>query len=123
MSLPQTYKAFISYGLGKEPQIEELPLPQPGKNQILVKVAFAPVNPADVKTSTGIYPVNIKPPHGVGLEGSGTVVAVGEDLSVPHQVGDKVHIASVGTYSQYMLVQAEECRKIKGDLSLEEAAS
>ena len=59
----------------------ELPMPQPGPGEVLVKVAFAGVNRPDVIQRMGFYP----PPPGAspvpGLEISGEVVALGEGAS------------------------------------------
>ena len=56
---------------------EQRPLPKPGQNEILIKVAAAGVNRPDVAQRTGNYP----PPPGAsdipGLEIAGEVVALG----------------------------------------------
>ena len=121
-SLPQTYHMLTS-GDDKTPRLEQVPLPKPGKNQILVKMAFAPINQTDLINLGGGYRLSPNPPYPVGLEGSGTVVAVGEDLQAPHKVGDRVHVHSVGTLAQYCIANSEDCAPIKGDLSFEDAAS
>ncbi len=58
--------------------VTELPVPVPNASQVLVKVAAAGVNRADLAQRAGIYP----PPPGespiLGLEVAGTVVAVGD---------------------------------------------
>ncbi|MDO5746235.1 MAG: zinc-binding dehydrogenase [Actinomycetaceae bacterium] len=65
----------IGSGLG----LVELPIPRPGKNQVLIKVAYAGVNRADTLQAAGHYP----PPKGIsnvlGLECSGTIVAICHD--------------------------------------------
>jgi len=123
MSLPETYKAIISDEKG-EPLSKEFPLPKPSTNQVLIQVAFAPINPTDLMKLKGFYG---KPSdHAsslIGSEGSGTVVAVGDGLKIPHKVGDRVHITS-GTWGQYLLIDSEKVYPIlQVDLSLEDAAS
>lgn len=122
MSLPEKFKVILVQGPGKEPTLEEVPLPKPGKNQVLVKVEFTPINPSDTMTIEGVYPVSAKPPHPVGFEGSGTIAALGEDLKVPHQVGDKVYMSGFGTFGQYLVTASESCSKIQEGISLEEAS-
>lgn len=61
--------------------------------------------------------------HLVGLEGSGTVVAIGENPKLAHKIGDRVHVAGLGTHGQYFLTNSENCISIEGGLSFEEAAS
>ena len=62
------------------------PVPEPGAGEVLIKVAAAGVNRPDVMQRKGLYP----PPPGAtdvpGLEVSGTVVSVGQNVSKPpHQ--------------------------------------
>jgi NADPH2:quinone reductase len=121
-SLPQTYRALISKD-DKQPHLEDIPLSKPGKNQVLVKMAFAPLNQTDLINIAGGYRITTNPPYPVGWEGSGTVAAIGEDLKVGFQVGDRVHVHSGGSLAQYCLSSSEDCAPIKGDLSFEEAAS
>ena len=47
------------------------PVPQPGPNQILVKMAASPVNPADIGFLAGRYGVRKALPVVLGWEGSG----------------------------------------------------
>ena len=121
-SLPETYKAIIKVKPGETPKIDTLPLPKPGNNQILVKVAFAPINPADILSLTGQYGSQSQDFNLVGLEGSGTVVALGENLKIPYTVGQKVHLRGPGTYGQYILVETTAAWPVQGSLSLEQAA-
>src|SRR4051812_34589445 len=109
MSLPETYRALVSQGKGQNPIVKELPVPKPGKNQVLVKMEFSPLNPSDIGVMKGTYRMDTK--HEillVGFEGSGTVAAVGEDLNIPHKVGDRVHVQGLGTIGQYLLTISEE---------------
>jgi len=122
ISLPETYNALIS---GEQPKVESRPLPQPGNNQILVKIAFAPLNPSDIVTMHGtLYAKTIHQGAGlVGVEGSGTVVALGENLKVPFTLGQKVHVIGPGTMAQYLVVDTFNAWPVQEDLSLEKAAS
>ena len=92
MSLPETYKAIVGNEKG-EISIKEFSLPKPSDNQVLVEVEFAPLNPTDFMKINGFYgkPADYDTAlH--GSEGSGVVVAIGQDLKSPFQVGDRVHI-------------------------------
>lgn len=119
-TLPETYKAIVAVKFGEPPKIATLPLPKPGNNQILVKVAFAPMNPSDIDSQNGKYGL----PSGtlVGLEGSGIVVALGENLKIPFTIGQKVHLRGPGTWGEYIVVNTNAAYPIQGDLSLEQAA-
>jgi len=122
MSLPETFQAVIVQPNYEKPKICDVPLTQPGKNQVLIRIEYAAIHPADTMTIVGRYPLGLKPPHPAGLEGSGIVVAVGEELKVPHTAGERVNVSGPGTWGQYILVNSEVCRKIADDISLEQAA-
>lgn len=123
-ALPETYKILYgSSASGGQPRIEEVPLSKPGNNKVLVKMEFAPINPSDIGVMQGNRKYANLTPHPVGLEGSGIVVATGDNLKVSHQVGDRVHVAGYGTMGQYLLTEAEDCSPIHDNLSFEEAAS
>jgi len=120
-SLPETYKAIVVAKPGQPPKIDTLPLPKPGTNQVLVKVAFAPINPSDIATMFGRYDIGLS--NLVGLEGSGTIVTLGDNLKVPHKVGDRVHLRGPGTMGEYLVSNSENVWAVQDGLSLEEAAS
>jgi len=123
-ALPQTYKAFAAKEDNLPPRIVKLPLPKPGEKQILVQMAFAPINPTDILCSQAFYRLSGQSPYLVGMEGSGTIVELGPGVdSSSYKVGEKVHVHAFGTHAQYALVDPSHVVPIKGDLSLEEAAS
>ncbi len=101
---------------------ETLPVPVPGANQILIRVAYAGVNRPDVIQRQGFYP----PPPGAspipGLEVSGTVVAVGEGAE-PELINRPVcALVSGGGYAEYCLAPAALCLPVPNNLSMAEAA-
>ena len=52
---------------------EDVPKPEVGQNQVLVKIEATALNRADIMMREGRYP-NQKEPRPIGLEGAGTVV-------------------------------------------------
>jgi len=101
----------------------EMPLPDPGTGEVLVKVAFAGVNRPDVIQRLGNYP----PPPGAspipGLEIAGEVVAIGEGVD-SGWLGRKVcALVSGGGYAQYCLADADHCLPVPESLPLAEAAA
>jgi len=46
-------------------------------------------------------------PYPCGHEGSGTIVAIGKKLKTPYKIGDRVHVAELGTYGQYVLAETK----------------
>jgi NADPH2:quinone reductase len=98
-------------------------VPQPGPQEILIKVAAAGVNRPDVAQRSGSYP----PPPGAsdlpGLEIAGTVVAVGEG-SVKHKIGDRVmSLVAGGGYAQYCIAADDQAMAIPATLSINEAGA
>ena len=86
-------------------QYEEVPTPTPGPGQVLVKLAAAGLNYIDVYQRTGHYPNKL--PYTMGLEGSGTVVAVGPQVT-SFKTGEPVAYTGVpGAYAEYALIPAE----------------
>lgn len=67
-----------------------VPEPQaPVGNEVLIGVEFAPINPAHLLTIRGWYGMLPSLPAGIGTEGVGTILAVGEQVRDLH-VGDRV---------------------------------
>ena len=102
---------------------EQRPVPQPGPDEILVKVQAAGVNRPDVAQRSGAYP----PPPGAsdlpGLEIAGEVVAVGSNAK-RHKIGDKVmSLVAGGGYAQYCIAQDAQAMSVPPALSIKEAGA
>jgi NADPH2:quinone reductase len=99
------------------------PVPAPGADEVLIRVAAAGVNRPDVLQRKGLYP----PPPGVtdipGLEVAGEVVRTGEGVREP-AVGAKVcALVAGGGYAEYVAAPAVQCLPVPAALTLEEAAA
>ena len=98
-------------------------VPQPGPEEILIKVQAAGVNRPDVSQRSGSYP----PPPGAsdlpGLEVAGEVVAVGSNAR-RHKIGDKVmSLVAGGGYAQYCIAQDAQAMAVPPALSIMEAGA
>lgn len=81
--------------------------PSPGPGEVLVDVEVAGVNFIDVYHRRGIYPLQL--PSGIGLEGAGTIVAVGDGVT-GRAVGQRVAWAdTLGSYAEQVVVAADRC--------------
>jgi putative PIG3 family NAD(P)H quinone oxidoreductase len=99
--------------------IVELPVPQPGPGEVLVKVAAAGVNRPDVLQRLGNYPPPPGAPATLGLEIAGTVVA-----GAPELVGQAVcALVAGGGYAEYCVAPAGTCLPVPEALSMAEAAA
>lgn len=99
------------------------PVPKPGPDEVLVKVAAAGVNRPDVLQRQGGY----NPPPGAsdlpGLEVAGEVVAIGPDTK-RWKVGDRVAaLVAGGGYAEYCVAPGPQCLPVPGKLDLVHAAA
>lgn len=102
-------------------RLEELPLPAPGADEVLVRIAASGVNFIDTYHRTGLYPVPL--PFTPGQEGAGTVAAIGAGVS-EWQPGDRVAWAmQSGSYAQYNLIPAWKLVRLPEALTFEVAAA
>jgi len=102
-------------------KVEEQPTPQPDKGQILVKLDACGVNFIDVYQRTGLYQMPL--PFTPGLEGAGTVEAVGEGVS-EFSKGDQVAWTGIpGSYAEYNVIPAERAVKVPSGLDTKTAAA
>ena len=103
--------------------LDDVPDPEPGPGEVRIRVCAAGVNRADVQQRKGFYP----PPPGAseypGLEVSGTVDAVGEDVT-QWVVGDEVcALLSGGGYAELVCVPAGQVLPVPSGVPLEDAAA
>lgn len=102
--------------------VTELTDPAPGPGEVLVRVAAAGLNRADLLQRQGFYP----PPPGasdiIGMECSGTVAALGEGVT-GWSVGDQVcALLAGGGYAEQVVVPAGQVMPVPAGVSLVEAA-
>lgn len=89
--MPSTMKAAVVREFRKPLVIEEVPVPQPGPGQVVVKIAATGVCHTDLHAAEGDWPVKPKPPFIPGHEGVGHVSEVG--TGVRHvKEGDRVGV-------------------------------
>ncbi|MFP4234089.1 MAG: quinone oxidoreductase family protein [Nitriliruptoraceae bacterium] len=102
-------------------EIAEVPTPDVGPDEVLVEVAAAGVNFIDTYQRSGAYDLEL--PGGLGLEGAGTVVAVGPQVTT-RQVGDVVAWADTrGSYAEQVAVPAGRCVRVPEGVTPEQAAA
>ena len=99
----------------------EKPAPTPGRREVLIKAEAIGVNFIDTYFRTGLYPHQL--PFIPGSEVSGTVAAVGAEVTA-FQVGDRVASAdAIGTYAEYCNAPVELTAHVPDGVSFETAAS
>ena len=112
---------------GRELRIRELPAPEPGPGEVLVRVHTAGVNPLDNMIIRGevklIVPYRF--PLVMGNELVGTVEALGPGahrLAVGERVYGRMPLAKIGAFAEYAAVAETALAEVPGYLSDEEAA-
>ena len=84
-------KAAVVRQLGKPLTIEDMPVPEPRPDQILVRIEATGVCHTDLHAVKGDWPIRPTPPFIPGHEGVGTVVGVGRDVKRVKE-GDRVGV-------------------------------
>lgn len=103
-------------------KIDDVVIPELREGHVLIKIEAAGFNFADVGFRTGIYPV-ANFPMTLGLEGAGTVEAVGPGVR-SFKAGDRVlAIAVPSTHAEYALAPEQATFAVPENMSLEDAAS
>lgn len=108
--------------------VHDANVPSPGEGEVLLRIEFAALNPADRYVAEGAYPAKPKLPHVLGRDGVGRVVAVG-DAAHGHPIGSpraivrgETGVSEWGTFAEYVVVKADSLIEVPRDWSLEQAA-
>lgn len=95
--------------------IEELPIPVPAADQIVIRNQFAGINAGfDTLVCRGETPyLNLTPPFDLGVEAVGEVIAIGTAVQ-QFQVGDAAAtIVRSGGYREYQAIAADQAVKVR----------
>lgn len=93
----------------------------PGKGEVLVDLAACSINPADILLIEGNYAAVPETPCPVGIEGAGTVTAVGPEVR-GLKVGDKVMSLARTNWVQQIRDQAQTFIRLPDEVDLAQAA-
>jgi NADPH2:quinone reductase len=105
-------KAWLLEGLGGLDKVKlgEIPDPVPAEDEVVMRVHYAALNPADRYLAEGQYPARPKLPHVLGRDGIGTIVDVGAEVD-EWSVGDRalllrsdVGVGRHGTFAEKVAV-------------------
>lgn len=125
MRIPDTMNVveIIATGSPASLGIGRRPVPAPGPGEVLVRVAAAGINRADVLQRQGHYP----PPRGasdvLGLELSGVICAIGAG-ETDRVIGEEIcALVTGGAYAEYAVVPSLQCLARPKPISLVDAAA
>src|SRR5215813_4178017 len=123
-TLPTTMQAIIAPKPGGPEALVrvERPVPHPGHGEVLIKIAAAGLNGADLTQRMGRYEMPPGATDILGLEAAGTIVALGEGVA-EWTVGDEVCALLIGGgYAEYVAAPAVQCLPVPRGVSLIAAA-
>lgn len=134
-----------------ELSLTEMPIPEPGPNEVLVRVEASPLNPSDLGLLFGaanmsmaqssimdgrpvvtapIPEAGMKSMTGrldvsmpVGNEGAGVVIAAGTSVAAQKLLGKTVAVLAGAMYTQYRCVSVEQCLLLPDDATAADGAS
>ena len=102
-------------------KLAELPMPEPGPGQVLIRVEAVGVNFIEIYFRKGLYKAAL--PLIPGSEAAGTVVKVGAGVTGFAEGEAVASVAVLGSYAEYALVPAAQLVKTPPELSPEKAAA
>ena len=103
-------------------RVVEQPWPKPAPTEAVVKMAAAPVNPADLNAIEGKYPVRPALPATPGMEGAGIIVEVGSDVRSLEPGALVILPHGLGTWREACAVPAEKLVVVPGGIEPIQAA-
>jgi NADPH2:quinone reductase len=126
---PQSMRAVVLDEFGGAFAVRELPVPDPGPGEVLVRVHASGVNPLDLKIRTGTAGhARVETPAVLGIDMAGTVVQVGEAVT-GFRAGDEVYgmtggIGTVaGSLAEYQVADARLLARKPSTATMAEAAA
>jgi NADPH2:quinone reductase len=109
-------------------RLDEAPDPKPAGGEVVLRVEYAALNPADRYEAEGMYPARPALPHILGRDGLGTVVEVGpgvDDLKVGDRrtiLRGETGVTRWGTFAEFVAVAADSLVEIPAGWTHEQAA-
>ena len=144
-------QSLVTDGGTLELSLAKIPVPEPGENEVLVKVEASPINPSDLGLLFGMADMSTAKAGGsaeaptisatipeklrgavaarvgqalpVGNEGGGVVVDAGSGELAQSLLGKTVGILGGAMYSQYRVVKAKQCLAMHEGVTSAESAS
>lgn len=141
----------ISEDNSLELALNEIEIPQPGENQVVIRVEAAPINPSDLGVMLSVADMSTASQSGsaespvinadvpakfmgavkkrigkaipVGNEGAGTVVAAGSSDAAQSLMGKTVAFIGGGSYRKYLCANVQSCLEMESGTTADEAAS
>lgn len=119
---------FFTYGGPDVMQLDEVPIPDCGPGDLLVRVVAAGINPLDWKLRSGAMAGirDLSLPFTPGLDAAGVVVALGgavQGFALEDRVCFYGDLGQHGTYAEYVVVPAQQAALMPQAVSFVDAAA
>jgi putative PIG3 family NAD(P)H quinone oxidoreductase len=123
-SLPDTMNAWriIQDGSGRMEKVR-LPLPQPGADEVLIRVAHAGINRAALCQREGSYPAPLETQYVPGLEVAGEIAARGGGVTAWAEGDFVCALVAGGGYAEYCVAPARQVLPVPTGLAMTAAAA
>jgi NADPH2:quinone reductase len=105
-------------------KLEDVPDPQPGPEQVVIRVHAAGVNPVEAYVRTGTYAFKPNLPYTPGQDAAGVVTAVGREVK-RFKSGDRVYLTDSisGSYAEQTLADQSKVQPLPDHVSFEQGAA
>src|SRR5207248_8960011 len=105
-------------------RLEEVATPQPGPDQVLVRMHAIGVNPVETYIRSGTYARLPELPYTPGKDGAGVVEQVAPDVN-EFKAGDRVYTAGSisGTYAEFALCKTDQVHPLPANVSFAQGAA
>lgn len=122
-------KAIIRQKSGKEfstMKVQTIESPKTQLGELKIKMVSSRINPVDMDLMKGFPSLKYKKPQIGGIDGSGIVMEVGENVTL-FSVGDSVIFyrlfSDIGTWAEEITISEKDCVKIPSNLDVKEAGA
>ncbi len=116
-------KAYQITAAGEPPALRDIPRPEPGPGEVLIRIAACGLNFADLLMMQGRYQDTPEPPFTLGMELAGIVEAAGPGVRHPAPGARVAAFAGSGGLAEWGCFPAERCVELPPDMPFEEAAA
>jgi NADPH:quinone reductase len=105
-------------------RLEEVPTPQPGPGQVLIRMHAIGVNPVETYIRAGTYAYKPALPYTPGNDGAGGVEEIGDSVT-EFKSGDRVYTAGSlsGTYAEFALCKTTQVHPLPANVSFAQGAA
>ncbi|MCW8860468.1 MAG: NADPH:quinone reductase [Deltaproteobacteria bacterium] len=113
-----------SFGEPDSMQLADINDINPIKDQVLISVKAAGVNPVDTYIRAGIYPIKPELPYTPGLDAAGIISAIGPEVK-HRKVGDRVYVfgSLTGTYAEQVICAEHQTYSLPGNVDYNAGAA